>query len=209
VDCEAVVISTCKTILDAGDSTGDGTYWIYPDGEGGNAAVLVYCDMTTDGGGWTLVARGLKDQPGANAPSNNPAYEDLNPWNKDEALNASNSGSMNATWHLSSATINTIATGGEFRADCPGIPDATSYWSGVSNYSWSTCSSEASECDGSYGQTSGSNAFLGCLPYSQAAPPCMGLCGCGGTISHQMYPGIGSPWYCGGSHYVDFEVWVK
>jgi len=42
--------STCKTLLDAGLSTGDGSYWLDPNGTG---AAAFECDMTTDGGGWT------------------------------------------------------------------------------------------------------------------------------------------------------------
>jgi hypothetical protein len=40
----------------AGD-TGDGAYWIDPDGLGGAAAFVVTCDMTAWGGGWTLVGQ--------------------------------------------------------------------------------------------------------------------------------------------------------
>ena len=43
----------CKDILDNGGSVGDGVYWIDPQGDG--QAFECQCDMTTDGGGWTLI----------------------------------------------------------------------------------------------------------------------------------------------------------
>jgi len=50
-DCPA---DSCEDILDTRTSTpSDGDYWIDPAGSG---AFEIFCDMTSEGGGWTLVA---------------------------------------------------------------------------------------------------------------------------------------------------------
>lgn len=46
---------SCKDVLESGNSKGDGAYLVDPDGLAGDPPLTVFCDMTTDGGGWTAL----------------------------------------------------------------------------------------------------------------------------------------------------------
>ena len=54
--------ASCKDILDNGQSTGDGVYSITVN----NKEFDVYCDMTSAGGGWTMVVAQFEQDPVTN-----------------------------------------------------------------------------------------------------------------------------------------------
>ncbi|GMV40597.1 MAG: hypothetical protein AMXMBFR64_23130 [Myxococcales bacterium] len=58
---ERVDPTSCSDVLRLGRSLGDGVYTVDPDGDGPLGSVAVWCDMTTDGGGWTQVFKASKD----------------------------------------------------------------------------------------------------------------------------------------------------
>jgi hypothetical protein len=49
---------SCQEILDADSGSGDGLYWLAPDGNTDDA-IEAYCDMTRDDGGWTRLYAAL------------------------------------------------------------------------------------------------------------------------------------------------------
>ncbi|XP_078380505.1 uncharacterized protein LOC144663432 isoform X2 [Oculina patagonica] len=75
---------SCKHIRDSGYSKGDGKYWIDPK-EGGNP-LKVYCDMTTDNGGWLLVSNVVIDVSSPFQLSAETSYRGISSFNNNKTF---------------------------------------------------------------------------------------------------------------------------
>lgn len=128
VNSENLDGKSCAAIKQQNPTAEDGQYTVLVSGR----AQRVYCDMSTDGGGWTLVAVARYSHRGQSG------------WNAESALNVGSSTSLSAHWHFSSADITAMATTGEYRANCfESNNNYVRYWYGVTRYYWGAQASMA------------------------------------------------------------------
>jgi len=155
------VFKSCKEILTSTASAVSGVYTIDPDGAAGTLpATTCYCDMTTDGGGWTLVLNYLhaaNTNPALSVKTNTLPLIGSTTLGTDESASTSTWGHV-APSYLNSFNFTEFRFYGKTSAHSRVIHFKTSH-AGTLTY-FKTGTGTASGIQSSYTALTGHNAFL-------------------------------------------------
>lgn len=194
--------ASCAEILKADPTSKDGIYTIDPDGTGPGAPLDVLCDMTTNGGGWTMLVR-LDTNDGATRN-----FVDNNFWNSPTSIGTLGGGGdyLSAAYDTLPFTQITL----KYSYQGPAVVAATfanpanaqslrknlNLTGNNANPAWSKAWVNAPLADQFYGpvlrfQTTGNDTDYSRIWYNLTA---VNACNQGGSIGHDGdYPG--NDWY--------------
>lgn len=184
--------ASCLDVLEAGASTGDGIYWVDPDGAG---AFMAYCDMRDDDGGWTLVAVGVNGSTS------------FSEWITEDSVNESlfDEESPSRAWHMSSDLVNALLSERELRVGCDDVGYSSYYWEGVGTYTWTaSTSASAANADYDFTGTSYETTWQTTCHWGVVAVPDTVTSHCNNGDSRLV-----NPWYCAAGTDTDLFVWAR